>query len=43
VRVHPDLPDGDDFDPIREHDGEKLHLLEDERFWPVGGVQIYGL
>jgi hypothetical protein len=36
VEVHPDLPDDPDYDFIREHDGEELHLPDDERFWPAG-------
>ena len=34
VRVHPNLPDDSDYDFIRKHDGETLHLPEDERFHP---------
>jgi hypothetical protein len=34
VRVHPNLPDGSDYDFIREHDGDTLHLPDDERFHP---------
>jgi hypothetical protein len=34
VRVHPDLPENEDYDFIREHDGGDLHLPEDERFHP---------
>ncbi len=34
VRVHPKLPDDSDYDFIREHDGETLHLPDDERFHP---------
>jgi hypothetical protein len=34
VRVHPDLPENEDYNFIREHDGETLHLPEDERFHP---------
>ncbi|WP_118839026.1 HNH endonuclease [Salinibacter ruber] len=34
VRVHPNLPDDSDYDFIREHDGDTLHLPDDERFHP---------
>jgi type I restriction-modification system DNA methylase subunit len=34
VCVPPNLPDDSDYDFIREHDGETLHLSEDERSHP---------
>jgi hypothetical protein len=35
VLVHPDVPEGDDYEFIRRFAGKKIRLPSDERFAPL--------